>query len=142
MMQTVLPRSWKEEFALAAAMRREDILFREKLERFEERRQQRRDDERERAEQQASETFDTIKTVLAAREAVVEFRVQLDGYDIVAYRVTDTQIEILLSSTGPGNGRTTYERSFVFLSILHPRRGQGPDRGRSHCRAGGLRLHH
>lgn len=81
MMQTVLPRSWKEEFALAAAMRREDILFREKLERFEERRQQWRDDERERAEQQASETFDTIETVLAAREAVVEFRVQLDGYD-------------------------------------------------------------
>lgn len=81
MMQTVLPRSWKEEFALAAAMRREDILFREKLKRFEEQRQQWREDERERAEQQAAEILDTIETVLATREAVAGLRVQLDEYD-------------------------------------------------------------
>ncbi|MCB1392913.1 MAG: hypothetical protein KDJ71_06815 [Nitrobacter sp.] len=80
-MQTVLPRSWKEEFALAAAMRREDILFREKLERFEKQRQQRREGERERAEQQTAEILDTIEIVLATREAVAEFRVQLDEYD-------------------------------------------------------------
>ncbi|MCP2001177.1 hypothetical protein J2S34_003663 [Nitrobacter winogradskyi] len=44
MMQMALPRSWKEEFAAAAA-KREDVLYAEKMARFYERERERREEE-------------------------------------------------------------------------------------------------
>lgn len=76
-MQTALPRSWKEEFAVAA--KRDDILYRERIARFEE--QQKKRKEEERNEQTQNDTDILIATVLAAPEEVAEFRVELDQYD-------------------------------------------------------------
>lgn len=81
MMQVVSPRSWKDEFALAAAVKREDILLKEKLERFHEGERKRREEQRDRDERYDAEALDTIETALATTEAAQEFRVQLDEYD-------------------------------------------------------------
>lgn len=78
-MQVVLPRSWKEQFAAAAA-KREEIAHWEKLARYDERMRQRRNDQIE-DERQDAEMISAVEFVLASAEEVAEFRVQLDEYD-------------------------------------------------------------
>ncbi len=80
MMQVVLPRSWKEEFAAAAA-RREDTLHKEKLARFNDQERQRRKDEQIEAESDEADMLATIEIVFATDEALAKFRVELDEYD-------------------------------------------------------------
>lgn len=80
MMQVIVPRSWKEEFAAVAA-KREDILHREKLARHEEKDRERRKEDKLDSEQQDAEAWAAIELVLAAPEDVAEFRVQIDDYD-------------------------------------------------------------
>lgn len=80
MMQVILPRSWKEEFAAAAA-RREDILYAEKMARFDERERERRKEESLEGERRDIEFMAVVETVLATSEEIAAFRVELDEYD-------------------------------------------------------------
>lgn len=79
-MRTILPRSWKDEFAFAAAAKREELVHKEKLARFDENRHQRK--ERDAAEDRYDEeTWALIEIFLASTESIAEFRLQLDDYD-------------------------------------------------------------
>ena len=80
MMQVVLPRGWKEEFALAAAMRREDILHREKMARMEAASRQRIDEARIQQKRREQE-FAALEAAFAPPARIAEFRNQLDTYD-------------------------------------------------------------
>jgi len=80
MMPVIAPRSWREEFA-AAATRREDILHREKLARFEDRERERRKDEKIEDEQRDAESWTAIEIVLATPEEVTALQVRIDDYD-------------------------------------------------------------
>lgn len=80
MMELVLPRSWKEEFALAAAIKREDILHREKLARFDAKQRQitlEQKTEQKRREQE----FAAMEAALATPARVAQFHARLDSYD-------------------------------------------------------------
>lgn len=77
-MEAVLPRSWKEEFAQAAAVRREDLLYREKQIRFETKEREKREEEQKDEKEKDQENF---AAALAPLQEVAEFRVQLDDYD-------------------------------------------------------------
>lgn len=80
-MEKVIPRSWKEEFALAAELRLEEIRQREKIARFEAMERERTAQvriEQKRREEQAVAMFEAA---FASPAAVTEFRVQLDRYD-------------------------------------------------------------
>lgn len=79
-MQVILPRSWKEEFAAAAA-RREDILHAEKMARLDERERERRKTEKLEGERRDNEFMAVVETVLATSEEIAAFRVELDEYD-------------------------------------------------------------
>lgn len=79
MMQITVPRSWKDEFAAVAA-RREDVLHRERLARFEDRERRRKEDRLEDERRDAS-TMTAMDVVLATMEDVARFRVELDTYD-------------------------------------------------------------
>lgn len=80
-MEAVLPRSWKEQFALAAAIREEDIKHREKLIRFDARQRQIIEDQRIAAQKRDVETRAMIETALAAPARIADFRVKLDTYE-------------------------------------------------------------
>ena len=82
MMETLLPRSWKEEFALAAAINRADILYEEKMRRIAVREQERRDEHREVEEKkEREETQEWEDAALANAENVAEARIKFEGYD-------------------------------------------------------------
>ncbi|GJE18432.1 hypothetical protein AIGOOFII_3157 [Methylobacterium marchantiae] len=80
-MEAVLPRSWKEEFALAAAVKREDILYKEKMLRLEARQRVTREAEHEREERRDREFFEAVTAVFATERQIVEFHVKLDRTD-------------------------------------------------------------
>lgn len=81
MMEVVLPRSYREEFAFAAAMKREDILYREKIARFESRQRQMTDAQRIADRQKDAQAWAMLETALASPAQVKAFRVDLDRYD-------------------------------------------------------------
>ena len=81
MMQAVLPRSWKEQFALAAAMREEDILHREKLARVDAHQRQKTAERAEAAKRQEAEARAAFDTAFAPPAKVAAFQIQLDKYD-------------------------------------------------------------
>lgn len=81
MMQAVLPRTRIEEFAIAAAVKREEYLRKEKDARHDTRERQRRKDERTEDARDDMAMLATMEIVLASTESVAEFRVQLDEYD-------------------------------------------------------------
>jgi hypothetical protein len=81
MMEVHLPRSWKEEFAQAAAAKREDILFREKLDAHEADERRRRRKEQIKQEREEREDFRSAMYALAPPEKIVIFRERLDRYD-------------------------------------------------------------
>ncbi len=80
MMQVVIPRSWKEEFALAAAVKREDILHREKMARFEAVSRQRIDEARIK-QKQREQDLAALEAAFAPPARIVEFRQQIYTYD-------------------------------------------------------------
>ncbi len=80
MMQVVLPRSWKEEFALAAAMRREDVLHKEKMARFEAASRQRIEEARIQQKRREQE-FAALEAAFAPPARIAQFKSQLDTYD-------------------------------------------------------------
>ncbi|GAB6843720.1 hypothetical protein HNR00_003400 [Methylorubrum rhodinum] len=81
MMEAGVSRSWKEQFAIAAAMREEDIKHREKLLRFDARQRTMREDERVRTEKRDRETFAAVQAVLATDKQVATFTTKLDRYN-------------------------------------------------------------
>lgn len=80
-MQIVLPRSWKEEFAAAAA-KREDMRYAEKMVRFYEQQRERREEEKFEDERRDAEFITTAEIILATSEEIAAFRVELDEYDV------------------------------------------------------------
>ena len=80
MMPQVVPRSWKDDFALAAAMRQEDILYREKIARADALARERTEEVRVRQKRREQEAA-AIEAALAPPERVAAFRVQIDRYD-------------------------------------------------------------
>lgn len=80
-MQAALPRSWKEQFAIAAAMREEDILYREKTARFEAVQRQKTAERVGAAKRQEAEARTFLDTALAPPAKLEAVRVQLDKYD-------------------------------------------------------------
>lgn len=93
MMQAVLPRSWKEQFALAAAMREEDILHREKMARFEAHQRQKTAEQERLTKQRELETQALVEQALAPPARVAEFRAKLDTYD-------EKTVEALMENQG------------------------------------------
>lgn len=81
MMEAVLPRSWKEEFALAAAVKREDTLHKEKMRRLEARERAMMEAEHQREERREREFFEAMTTVFASERQITDFCVKLDRYD-------------------------------------------------------------
>lgn len=81
MMEIALPGSWKEEFARAAAYRRDDILYQEKMKRFEDRQRENREFQHKEEERRDAETAELIGSIFAPKEEIVAFRTQLDTYD-------------------------------------------------------------
>lgn len=79
-MLEALPRSWKEEFALAAAIRREDILFREKIARADALARERTEEVRIRQLRKEKEAA-ALEAILAPPERIAAFRTRLDTYD-------------------------------------------------------------
>lgn len=80
-MRTILPRSWKDEFAFAAAAKREELAHKEKMARLDEQDWHHRK-KREAAENRYDdETWTLIEIFLASTESIAEFRLQLDDYD-------------------------------------------------------------
>lgn len=80
-MEAVLPRSWKEQFALAAAMREEDILHRETMARVETRQRTMRETERVNEQKREREFYEAMTGLLASDRQITAFRVKLDRYD-------------------------------------------------------------
>lgn len=80
-MEMVLPRSWKEEFERAAALDREEILYREKMKRFEARERERREEVRIHDRKVERDAMATFQAALAPARDVIAFRHQLDDYD-------------------------------------------------------------
>lgn len=79
-MRTILPRSWKDEFAFAAAAKREELAHKEKTAQLDEQDWHHRK-EREAAENRYDdETWTLIEIFLASTESIAEFRLQLDDY--------------------------------------------------------------
>lgn len=79
-METVLPHSWKEEFRLAAALRREDILHKEKMARFEAASRQRIEEARIQQKRREQE-FAALEAAFAPPMRIAEVRTRFDGYD-------------------------------------------------------------
>ena len=80
MMQIVLPRSWREEFALAANLKREEILQRERLAQFAAHQRQltiEKKIEEKRREQEFAAMMETIVPPMR----IAEYHVKLDRYD-------------------------------------------------------------
>lgn len=80
MMQVGLPRSWKEEFALAAALKREDMLHRERMAVMQTQSHQRIDEARLR-QQRLEREVAAIQTAFAPPAQIAEFKTRLDRYD-------------------------------------------------------------
>lgn len=80
MMQVGLPRSWKEEFALAAALKREDVLHHERMAIMQTQSRQRIDEARLR-QQRLEREVAAIETAFAPPVRIAEFRTRLDRYD-------------------------------------------------------------
>ncbi|MFG1384343.1 hypothetical protein V5F55_22455 [Xanthobacter sp. V3C-4] len=77
-METVLPRSWKEEFERAAALDREEILYREKMKRFEVRERERREDVRIHEQKRDVTAMAAFQAALAPTHVVMEYRREVD----------------------------------------------------------------
>lgn len=80
-MEAGVSRSWKEQFAVAAAMREEDNKHREKLLRVDARQRMMREDERLRTDKRDREMFDAVQAVLATDKQIAAFTAKLDRYD-------------------------------------------------------------
>lgn len=80
-MEAAISSVLKKEFAFAAAMREEDILYREKMARFEASQRIKREDERIRSEKRDRDAFELLQAVFASERQVTAFRVKLDRYD-------------------------------------------------------------
>lgn len=80
MMEIVLPARWKEEFALAASIKREDVLHKEKMAAFERRQRDFRENERIRHEKREREEFVAIMARASERQ-IASFHQKLDSYD-------------------------------------------------------------
>jgi hypothetical protein len=80
MMQIVLPRSWREEFALAANVKREKILQREKMAQFAARQRQMTIEQKIEQKRREQE-FAALEAAFAPPQRIVEYRAQLDRYD-------------------------------------------------------------
>ncbi|MFY9294276.1 MAG: hypothetical protein WAP03_26870 [Methylorubrum rhodinum] len=81
MMEVALPRSWKEQFTFAAAMREEDILHREKLARFAARQQQLTNEQRLASQKRDGEMRAMVEAAMATPARIADFGVKLDTYE-------------------------------------------------------------
>ena len=81
MMEAILPRSWKEQFALAAAIRQEDILYREKLARFDARQRQITEEQRIATLKSDAQAWAAFEAALAPPAHIADFRSRLVTYD-------------------------------------------------------------
>lgn len=77
-METVLPRSWKEEFERAAAQDREEILYREKMKRVEARERERREDVRIHEQKRDVTAMAAFQAALAPHQVVMDYRREVD----------------------------------------------------------------
>lgn len=79
-MPVILPRSWKEEFALAANQRREDILYRERTAQLVA--QQRQITiEKQIQEKRREQEFMAVMEAIVPPARIAEYQVKLDRYD-------------------------------------------------------------
>ena len=81
MMDPILPRSWKEEFERVASYQREEILYREKMKRFEAREQERREHVQIEEQRHEQEAFRAFEMAIATPEIIAATRLQWDNYD-------------------------------------------------------------
>ena len=81
MMQAALPRSLKEQFALTADMREEEIVYREKMARFAARQREKTAEHERTAKEKEAEARAFLEHAFAPPERLAEFKVKLDTYD-------------------------------------------------------------
>lgn len=79
-MPVILPRSWREEFALAASLKREEILQRERMAQFAA--QQRQITiEKQIQEKRREQEFMAVMEAIVPPARITEYQVKLDRYD-------------------------------------------------------------
>lgn len=78
MMEVIAPRSWKEQFMLAAQDRAEELRWRERMAQTQAQRAEQLEKEKRRAEERA-----TVQQVFASQERIGSFTSKLDRYDSV-----------------------------------------------------------
>ena len=79
MMQIILPRSWREEFALAANLKREEILQRERLAQFAAYQRQ-ITIEKKMEEKRREQEFAMMMDVMVPPVRIAEYHIKLDRY--------------------------------------------------------------
>lgn len=79
-MQIILPRSWREEFALAANLKREEILQRERLAQFAAYQRQ-ITIEKKMEEKRREQEFAMMMDVMVPPVRIAEYHIKLDRYD-------------------------------------------------------------
>jgi len=79
-MQIILPRSWREEFALAADLKREEILQRERMAQLAAT-QRRMTIEKQMEEKRREQEFATMIEIIASPVRVAEYHIKLDRHD-------------------------------------------------------------
>lgn len=94
-METVLPRSWREEFARAAAEDREEILYREKMKRVEVRERERREDIRIHEQKREVAAMAAFQAALAPPQVVLDYRREVDQLGVKTVEVLMEKEEAL-----------------------------------------------